>query len=147
MNETDPAAEAIARLGAKPASPFLAALMVALAALLIVCVSLVILVGVVASKSHDDQVTQEAADCRNLYNGQVADATKAASDAVGQMMVELVRAVVNRTPTSPPFDPSRTNAAVAAWDKASADYGAALADRNAWVADGTPLPCPLKPGG
>ena len=142
---SDEADEVIDRLGAPVAATRAIEVMKGVATLLL-AVAVVILAVAVSSANAHARHNQDVTDCRALFAANITDEQKSSSDAVAQILVELVRSIVNR-PAGTPFDPAGTNAAIDAKDVAQVRYGLAIKARNDWVAAGTPLPCPVDSGG
>lgn len=115
-------------------------------AVLVMGAAIVTLTAVVASRSNDAQVAVSVADCRSRFANHLADLREAKFDASMDIIKEEGRVIIETAAVHPPapFDPSPIFKALAASDKASADYDAALAQRNDWVKAGEPADCPIK---
>lgn len=136
-------------------------------AVLVLAVAVVALIAVVASRSHDDKVQSkvdqavaeqaaaaarvdaDTAECRSHFTNRIADLAEAKFDASMDIIKEEGRVIIETAAVHPPapFDPAPIFKALAASDKASADYDTGLAQRNDWTKAGEPLPCPIKPPG
>lgn len=119
-------------------------------AVLVMGASIITLTVAFVSKSHNDartaQETTEVSDCRSRFANHIADLREAKFDASMDIIKEEGRVIIETAAVHPPapFDPTPIFKALAASDKASADYDAALTQRNDWVKAGEPADCPIK---
>lgn len=134
---------ALVRL-ATPTKTFAVPLMIALSALLAVSIAVVVLATVVAAGNSNQQHTAKVADCRNLFTADISDAMQDASRWGLTMQSDFNRTLLLVSQRkSDDIDAATLQRSIDAANRASVTWASALAARNAWVADGSPLPCPL----
>lgn len=117
-------------------------------AVLVAIVAMVALILVVASNGTDASRGRAVAECRNAFTTKVAAAESAKSDALGDVVLELGRIIVETAAVHPPapFDLSAVLPFIAKRDQVAKDYNAAVTEATKWATDGNPLPCPIPAG-